>query len=244
MEETFKLITKYLQRKKWEYDGTQYVFRTAEPNDSFLQCLVDCVLPKKGQSYARLKFGYDLQRILENIYDMFGEKIAFEVEFFVDGNVAEEVYLSDETKKRIRQELKELYWFKIQTAGFDTSFSCELKVFPSFVRKPYVDNESVTFNFFIDIFNLTYKDKRVTLKDSDYNQGKSWIEDVMWDHDFATDVSDYFYTACEPEFKFGSTDDLFINATGRIRKIDGVEKGNGKWTLYDKESIDNYFQEK
>ena len=245
MEETFKLITKYLKRKRWEYDGIQYIFRTAEPKDSYIECLIDCDLPKKGQSYTRLKFEDDLNTILGETYDMFGEKISFLAEFFVDGNVAQDVYLNEETKKRIRENLKTLYWFKIKsTQGkTETRFSCELKVYPAFNKKPTTDGESVTFNFFYDIFNLTYEDKQVILKDSHYNEGKSWIDNLMMENDFASDVADLFYTACEPDFKFYSSGDLYISATGYLRNIDGVNKGYGEWKQWDKKQIDNFFEE-
>lgn len=246
MEETFKLITKYLKRKRWEYDGTHYIFRTAEPKDSYIECLIDCDLPKKGQSYTRLKFEDDINRILAETYDMFGETIAFHAEFFVDGNVAQNVYLSEETKKRIRKELKTLYWFKIKGSNFDkvdTKFSCELSVFPALNKKPMMDGESVTFNFFYDIFNLTYEDKKVTLKDSHYNEGKSWIENLMLENDFASDVADLFYTACEPDFRFQGSGDLYISAIGYLRNIDGVNKGDGEWKQWDEEQIDDFFEE-
>ena len=247
MEETFKLITKYLKRKRWEYDGTQYIFRTAEPKDSYIECLIDCVLPKKGQSYTRLKFDNDLDLIMADVHDIFGQTIAFQSNFFVDGNVAQNVYLSEETKKRIREELKTLHWFErkgYNSDKFDTRFSCELNVFPAFNRKPSTDNESVTFNFFFDIFNLTYEDKQVTLKDSHYNEGKSWIETFMWDSDFSADVADIFYTACEPDFKFYGSDSLYISATGYLRNIDGVNNGDGEWNQWDRKQIDNFFEER
>jgi hypothetical protein len=245
MEDTFKLITKYLKRKKWEYNGTQYIFRTAEPKDSYIECLIDCDLPKKGQSYTRLKFEDDLNTILWETHDMFGEKIAFNADFFVDGHVAQDVYLNDETKSRIRKELKSLYFFKIngRENQIDTKFSCELKIFPSFNKIPNMDNESITFSFFYDIFNLTYEDKSVKLKDSQYNEGKSWIEDIMLDNDFASDVADLFYTACEPDFKFKSSSDLYISASGYLRNIDGENKGDGKWHWWSKEQVDNFFEE-
>jgi len=244
MEETFKLITKYLKRKRWEYDGTQYIFRTAEPKDSYIECLIDCVLPKKGQSYTRLKFDNDLDLIMADVHDIFGQTIAFQSNFFVDGNVAQNVYLSEETKKRIREELKTINWFKIKGTqrNSETRFSCELKVYPAFNKKPIMDGESVTFNFFYDIFNLTYEDKQVILKDSHYNEGKSWIEDLMLENDFAADVADLFYTACEPDFRFYGSGDLYISATGYLRNIDGVNKGDGEWKQWDRNQIDDFFE--
>jgi hypothetical protein len=90
---------------------------------------------------------------------------------------------------------------------------------------------------------LTYEDKSVKLKDSQYNEGKSWIEDTMLDNDFASDVADLFYTACEPDFKLKSSSDLYISASGYLRNIDGENKGDGKWHWWSKEQVDNFFEE-
>lgn len=229
MEETFKLITKYLKRKKWDYDETQYVFRTAEPKDSYIECLIDCVLPKKGQSYTRLKFGYDFNRIMEDIYDMFGEKIAFEVDFFVDGNVAQDVYLSTNTKQKIRDELKTFNWFKVKgKPPIDTRFSCELKVYPS-NKNPAVNSEGIDFYYFWDVFNITINDISVKIEESYYAEAKGYIDNFMLDNDFSSDIADIFYTACEDEFQFKDTD-LYVSASGFSRKIDGVDNGHGVWT--------------
>jgi hypothetical protein len=246
MEETFKLITKYLKRKRWEYDGTQYVFRTAEPRDSYIECEIDCILPKEGQSYTVLKFEYDLNTIMGDVYDMFGEKIAFESDFFVDGKKPEDVYLSNETKNKIRTELKSLHSFKRQMSDnspINIKFSCDTHVFPAFNKKTYMESDNISLRFFVDISNLIYEDRRVTLKDSLSAKGKSWIESFMWDNDFAVDVADIFYTACESDFKFYGTD-LFINASGNIRKIDGVDVSNEIWSGWGGDSnVTNLFKD-
>lgn len=245
MEGIFNAVSKYLKRKKWIYDGTQYVFRTAEPIDSYIKCEIDCILPKEGQSYTVLKFRYDLDTIMEDVHDIFGEKIAFESDFFVDGKKSEDVYLSNETKNKIRTELKSLHSFKRQMSGkspIDIKFSCDTNVFPAFNQKIYMESDNITFTFFVDISNLIYEDRHVTLKDSFNAEGKSWIESFMWDNDFVTDVADMFYTACEPDFKFYNTE-LFISASGYIRKIDGVVPGD-KWSnWWDESRVSNFFED-
>ena len=114
MENNLNLISKYLKRRNWVYDGTQYIFSDILISDSFITSSVDCVLPKKGQSYIRSKFVWCLDKIMNDVYDMFGEKVAFDVEYFVDGEVAENVYISDETNQEIREKLKEFNWYKLK----------------------------------------------------------------------------------------------------------------------------------
>lgn len=244
MEGTFNLVSKYLRRKKWIYGGTQYVFRTAEPIDSYIKCEIDCILPKEGQSYTVLKFRYDLDTIMEDVSNMFDEKIAFESDFFVDGKKPENVYLSEETKNKIRTEMKSLRSFKRQMYGnspINIKFSCDVNVFPAFNKKTYMEHDNISLPFFVDISNLIYDDRRVTLKDSFKDEAKSWIESFMWDNDFATDVADIFYTACEPDFKLYDTK-LFINASGYIRKIDGVVVGD-KWSnWWDDSRVPTFFE--
>jgi hypothetical protein len=246
MEDIFNLVSKYLRRKKWIYGGTQYVFRTAEPIDSYIKCEIDCILPKEGQSYTVLKFRYDLDTIMQDVHDMFGEKIAYQSDFFVDGKNPEDVYLSEGTKNKIRTELKSLHSFKRQLSGsgpIDIKFSCDTKVFPAFHQKPYMEPDNITFTFFVDISNLIYEDRHVTLKDSFTTKGKSWIESFMWDNDFAADIADIFYTACERDFNFYDTE-LFINASGYIRKINGVNVSNINWSGWGGESnVANFFED-
>jgi hypothetical protein len=232
MENTYNLISRYLKKKKWVFDGTQYVFRTAEWDESLMVCLIDCILPEKGQSYTRTKFRYNFDDIMMDVYDMFGEKISFEVDFFVDGEVAKEVYLSVNTKRKIRDSLKKVNWFKIKgKPPIDTKFSCELKVYPS-TREPSSDNESVNFYYFWDVFNITFNDIPVEVEESHYDDAKGYIDTVMLDNDFSSDIADIFYGACEDDFKFQNTD-MYISAIGYLRKIDGVDNGHGVWRISD-----------
>lgn len=223
-------VIKYLTKKKWIYDGTEYRFRNPRMVEGYLQSEVDCILPKKGQSYTRIKFADVLQsEIMVDVFYMFDEKIAFEVDFFVDGKVAEDVFISEETNARIRKGLKEIYWFKINgKRPIDTKFSCEVKVFPSASKKITIETDNVDFPFFFDVFNLTYNDSPVVVKESMYRQAKAAIENFMSDNDFSSDVADKYYLACEPDFRFSNTD-LYVSAHGHIRKIDGVDLGLADW---------------
>lgn len=228
MENNLNLISKYLKRRNWVYDGTQYIFRDILINDSFIKSSVDCILPKKGQSYTRSKFVWCLDNIMNDVYDMFGEKVAFEVDYFVDGEVAENVYLSDETMQEIREELKKFNWYKLKgKPPIDTKFSCEVKVFPS-TKKPYADYECVDFAFFWDVFNITINDIPVEVDSNFYREAKGYIENLMQDTDFSSDISDIFYLATEKDFQLMSTD-MYVVANGFLRKIDGVNNGYGLW---------------
>jgi hypothetical protein len=181
---------------------------------------------------------------MEDVSNMFDEKIAFESDFFVDGKKPENVYLSEETKNKIRTEMKSLRSFKRQISGNRTikiKFSCDVNVFPAFNKKIYMEFDNISLPFFVGISNLIYDDRRVTLKDSFKDEAKSWIESFMWENDFATDVADIFYTACEPDFKLYDTE-LFVNASGYIRKIDGVVVGD-KWSnWWDDSRVPTFFE--
>jgi hypothetical protein len=238
MEETFKLITRYLKRKRWEYDGTQYVFRTVEWDKSLIVCIVDCILPEKGQSYTKAKFRDSLNNIMANVYDIFDEKMAFSVDFFVDGKEAKSVYLSDNVKRKIRDGLKKVNRFNINgKPPINTKFSCDLKVYPS-TKEPSVDDESVNFYYFWDVSNIIFNDIPVKVEESHYADAKGYIDTFMLDYDFSADISDIFYESCEDEFKFGSTD-MYISASGHLRKIDGVDNGHGVW--WNKDNPTNFF---
>ena len=238
MEETFKLITKYLKRKRWEYDGTQYIFRTAEWDESLIVCIVDCILPEKGQSYTKAKFRDSLNNIMANVYDIFDEKMAFSVDFFVDGKEAKSFYLSDNVKRKIRDGLKKVNRFNINgKPPINTKFSCDLKVYPS-TKEPSVDDEFVNFYYFWDVFNITFNDIPVKVEESHYADAKGYIDTFMLDNDFSSDIADIFYEACEDEFKFGSTD-MYISASGYLRKIDGVDNGHGVW--WNNDNPTNFF---
>jgi len=239
MTETNNLIIKYLKRKNWVYDGTTYVFRDLSFDDiSTLRCEVDCILPEKGQTYTRLKFNLDLQHeILVNVVDMFGETISFYVEFYVDGQVAKDVFLSNKTKVDVRNELKKLHYFKI-----GEEFSCELKLFPNFNQKPNIDSYSVDFPCFWDISFLHYKGNPVEVKDEYFSEAKGFIENYMFDHDFLPDVGDAYYYATEPYFILKDYD-AYVSANGYLRNIDGKNLGEGKWdSNYTIKNIGKFFK--
>ena len=232
MEDNLKLISKYLKRKKWVYDGTEYLFRDPKSEGSYIHSIIDCILPKKGQSYTRLKFIDILEReIMQDVYSMFDEKIGFEVDFFVDGKEADNVFISEETKKRIRKELKDIHWFKIKGpgSGVDTKFSCEMRVYPSFNRKIHSDAETIDFPYFYDIFNITYNDVPVIVPENMHREAKAVIGNFLLDSDLGADVADKFFIACEPDFQLKDTD-LYIISTGFIRNIDGVNLGEEDWS--------------
>lgn len=220
------LIIKYLKRQNWVYDGTRYIFRDVSfENESTLKCHIDCILPEEGQSYTRLKFGLDLQYdILSNVYDMFGEKIAFYAEFYVDGKVAEGVYLNESTKKRIREELKKMHYWQYS----NEKFSCEIRIFPNFRQKPNIDSYSVDFPCFWDVSFIKYMGEPVEVKDEYFDDAKGFIENLMLENDFLSDVGDAYYEATEPYFHL-KDHDAYVAANGYLRNIDGKNLGSGRW---------------
>lgn len=224
MEGTLNLISKYLTKKNWIYDGTRYVFRNISFDDiSTLKCEIHCILPEKGQTYTRLKFKEVVEEILIDVAEIFDEKISFYAEFYVDNEVAEDVYLSEKSKNEIRTELKNNNYFKI---GDD--FSCEVKLYPNFRKFPYIDSESIGFSCFWDIYNLHYKGVSVEVNDEKYDDAKSFIENYMLDNDYLMDVSDIYAEVLEPYFKFRGTD-IYITVNGFLRNIDGKNLGDGRW---------------
>lgn len=228
MKNNLNLISKYLKKRNWVYDDTQYIFRVIEPKDSYFQFIIDCVLPKKGQSYTSSKFEWCLFQIMKETNDMFDEKIAFQAKYFVDGEVAENVYLNEKTKLEIREGLKKVNWFELKDKPpINTKFSCEVKVYPS-SKPPYADNESVDFPFFWDVFNITVDDTPVEVNSDFYKEAKGYIDTLMVDNDFSSDITDIIYSICEKDFGFINTD-MYIIANGWLRKIDGVDDGYGIW---------------
>ena len=159
---------------------------------------------------------------------MFDEKIAFQAKYFVDGEVAENVYLNEKTKLEIREGLKKVNWFELKDKPpINTKFSCEVKVYPS-SKPPYADNESVDFPFFWDVFNITVDDTPVEVNSDFYKEAKGYIDTLMVDNDFSSDISDIFYLATEKDFQLMGTD-MYVVANGFLRKIDGVNNGHGIW---------------
>jgi len=232
MENTYKLISKYLKKKKWLFDGTQYVFRTAEWDESLMVCLIDCILPEKGQSYATPVFSGHIHDILSNIWKYVGSNFSYSEKILVNGKepINKGIFISSEKQREVlftmRKEVKEV---TLRTAIGPLTFDIYWRPMEEFY---YLDDVYIDFNFNIEISNFMFDSHYVVpnLKIADDVAGA--ILNVMYDTDYLRDeINNVLYDVMGNEIDIIGIDDLYYQARYFIIKMDGFEITQ-KWGNY------------
>jgi hypothetical protein len=112
MDKLVKIVRKYLTSQPHFEDGFEYQFVSVELDEVIVNCVVNVILPKKGQSFLVEKFSHDIQNIMLFVSQMIGEKIQYNVKILVDGKPEpnDGLYISpkdlNEIIRRINENIK------------------------------------------------------------------------------------------------------------------------------------------
>ena len=228
MEQIEKLIKKICKIKTWNIDGFKYKVVDTILRESYFQFIVNCELPKKGQSYAQKVFQNDFEEIVKEISELTGSKIAFSVEFLVDGFPAKEVYLSLSDRNAIDSllgQIKTILIPKSDSPGFRRSN------YSGYFLVDVISNRNEKKSYSLEYDALTIHISYDVKSIRDEQTGKeleaplNWVRRVASGINDSLEESDYFADMADDVWRILSVPlklrggDIYINISGKIRKF-------------------------
>lgn len=228
MEQIEKLIKKICKIKTWNIGGFKYKVVDTILKETFFEFVVNCDLPENGQSYAQTVFQNDFEEIIKDISELTGSKIAFSVEFLVNGFPAKEVYLSPSDRNAIDSLLGQIKTIQISqkevgvsVRGFrNTEYFLVDVISYRHEKKSYtLHNDEIRIHIYYDV--LSVRDKK-TGKELDVpldwvRRVGSGIRDSLGDEtDYFADMSDSAWGILSEPLKLRGGD-MYVNIWGEMR---------------------------
>jgi hypothetical protein len=214
-----KLVEKIINRKPWNYDGYRYNLKSIEDNGYYVQIEMNCQLPKKGQSYCIKKLESDFKDIMDNVSSILGvDEINYNVYFFVDGKMSEDVYINPEDSMEIRNYLKEESEIEFYTSlGF---IKVKIKCYPS-KRAPTLNYENfITFYIFYDIIEVKISDSDIKVKEEHFSDFCNSLHEILIDREFSLNIADEIYEIINDSLLIGTFDGA-VDVLALMRNILG-----------------------
>lgn len=232
MKDLSKVIKKYLQSQIWVFDGTKFKIENVETMDSYLSMDIEVELEKPGQSYLRNYFRGCIIEVLRTLSEAMMYTIPWRATFFVDGEPCDEIYVSAEkvrelknyfnTPKREIIMVPETKYSPKKNISKDNLMLIEM-VFGFQPNKEWIEenNGEITFNLYSDVTivkALGVRNPRI--KKTTLSKLKGLIVDHLSESDFQMNMSDDIYGMMKDEWKLNHTED-YIVANVKFRTING-----------------------
>lgn len=239
MIKSFNSIKKLFTFKSFEVKDYTYDFIEVIPEETYVRFLVNCTLPKKGQSYILDKMNFDVGSIITEMSDFLGFQFSYSYDILVDGQKPKHSYISPkkyyEALEALNTELSTVFFF---------DKTLELKLSYKF-PKNYVwvqeQTSTIDVDVVIDVDEIFLKGKPVTIKKDEVDSFSSFVVNELYDeYDWNNRVEGKIYTAWEDEVEIEKTD-LYYQTTIIVSKIQGIESHSG--SSLDSENPDVYFNE-
>lgn len=241
MSNIAKIAKKFLMSQPFHEDGFEYQFISVEPDEDWaIKFTVNVLLPKKGQSFVVEKFSYDIQNILENVFNYIGGSISYTENILVEGKPIPEfgVYVNLEDCNEIINSLNQNIKSVVLSNDKDVS---DVRANISFFRNQernqfYLMDAHQYIDFFLkyNISKIEYNNTPVYISEKMFQDfGEVFNEKLQNSNTFRDEIQDIIYRVLEPSIKISDIE-VYINAQYWIDKIDGMEAlSNGNSRKYD-----------
>ena len=234
-----KLINKLFVGKTIKKDRFSYEFISSSINSDYnrVNIRINVITPKKGQSYFKGVFENDVREIISKNVEPFIGKTLYNLYFYVDGHDYEDMFISDEDKRKIFENLSKINEISILNNNIKfkakVSFK-EPKNYPWY--KESYEGAIITFSY--DIYDI-----RVNGERPGPNFGKDNkkidilaqnINELLMDSErFREDVEEAVIVVLEPSMRILDGDDMYYTAYYYIDKIDGIKTTDNVWGDFD-----------
>ena len=234
-----KLINKLFVGKTIKKDRFSYEFISSSVNSDYnrLNIQINVITPKKGQSYFKGVLENDVREIISKNIEPFIGKTLYNLYFYVNGHDCEDVFISDEDKRKIFENLSKINEISILNNNIKfkakVSFK-EPKNYPWY--KESYEGPIITFSY--DIYDI-----RVNGERPGPNFGKDNkkidilaqnINELLMDSErFREDVEETVIVVLEPSMRILDGDDMYYTAYYYIDKIDGIKTADNVWGDFD-----------
>ena len=230
-----KLINKLFVGKTIEKNTFSYEFISSSINSydyDRVDIKINVITPKKGQSYFKGIFINDVKEIISKIETFIGKKL-YNLYFYVDGHDCEDVFISDEDKRKIFENLSKIDEISIfhNNIKFKSKVSFkEPKNYPWY--KNSYEGPEITFSY--DIYDITVNGEKPGFffgKDNKkINILAQNINELLMDSDeFRDDVEEAVINVLEPSMRILKDYDTYYSIYYNIDKIDGIKTADNVW---------------
>ena len=215
--------------REWVEEGYTYVFHNIVYDGSTYKFYVEWLPKYWPHSYLKEKIISDIHDIINsgNKY-IGGEKLSISIDVTQDGFDLLPCYVSPKNIEKIQKEINRNNIVDIGTGDRDKNFTANYRAY--FGGRRYWDSDNgITFGFNLDLFDFRLNDKPVNFKKGiDLGEAASNITEILYDGDFASDLSEIVYPIVEPELKLRNYD-IYIDSVFDIAKMNGIDINQNKW---------------
>lgn len=215
--------------REWVEEGYTYVFHNIVYDGSTYKFYVEWLPKYWPHSYVKEKIISDIHDIINsgNKY-IGGEKLSISIDVTQDGFDLLPCYVSPKNIEKIQKEINGNNIVDIGTGDRDKNFTANYRAY--FGGRRYWDSANgITFGFNLDLFDFRLNDKPVNFKKSiDLGEAASNITEILYDGDFASDLSEIVYPIVEPELKLRNYD-IYIDSVFDIAKMNDIDINQNKW---------------
>lgn len=215
--------------REWVEEGYTYVFHNIVYDGSTYKFYVEWLPKYWPHSYLKEKIISDIHDIINsgNKY-IGGEKLSISIDVTQDGFDLLPCYVSPKNIEKIQKEINRNSIVDIGTGDRDKNFTANYRAY--FGGRRYWDSDNgITFGFNLDLFDFRLNDKPVNFKKGiDLSEAASNITEILYDGDFASDLSEIVYPIVEPELKLRNYD-IYIDSVFDIAKMNGIDINQNKW---------------
>ena len=215
--------------REWVEEGYTYVFHNIVYDGSTYKFYVEWLPKYWPHSYLKEKIISDIHDIINsgNKY-IGGERLSISIDVTQDGFDLLPCYVSPKNIEKIQKEINRNSIVDIGTGDRDKNFTANYRAY--FGGRRYWDSDNgITFGFNLDLFDFRLNDKPVNFKKGiDLSEAASNITEILYDGDFASDLSEIVYPIVEPELKLRNYD-IYIDSVFDIAKMNGIDINRNKW---------------
>lgn len=238
------LFFKFLKKRKWNINGTKYIFEEAKVQNNQLFFVIECVLPRPDSSYIKIKFNTDLESIFKEALEFFGESSKKNISpiigrpniiFLVNGKKCKDVFISKTMFQKIDKLLSYHKVFEIILPyegiklGADCNLSCKF-------RQPIeIGNDDIFFDVDCELSDMTLERQLdVKVNPEKGAEVRNLIQECSNESEFSLDIGDLIYRVISPEIGNANEYDFSVISNIFITKLDGVDYGHSEKYFGDK----------
>jgi hypothetical protein len=220
-------VKKYLQTQQFDIDGYVYSFLKVESDTAYtFEFTVNVELPKKGQSYLRIKLEGDIDDIIRNLIQYLGDQFIYRTNILIDGEKSSRVYITEEKKEELIQKLnKKVRSMVIDEDDYMLGFKTKWKAYKDFYG---YNGDTVNLNVDLVVDDFDYNGKPSIPKEQLIPHLRNFLNERLDENDSFVESLDIIgYEVLENELGITSGDDIYIKVRFWINEIMGNSKSFG-----------------
>jgi len=220
-------VKKYLQTQQFNIDGYVYSFLKVESDTAYtFEFTVNVELPKKGQSYVRIKLEGDIDDIIRNLIQYLGDQFIYRTNILIDGEQSSRVYITEEKKEELIQKLnKKVRSMVIDEDDYMLGFKTKWKAYKDFYG---YNGDTVNLNVDLEVDDFDYNGKPSIPKEQLIPHLRQFLNERLDENDSFVESLDIIgYEVLENELGITSGDDIYIKVRFWINEIMGNSKSFG-----------------